>query len=90
MSRAKIITTLIASLSLLPAVALADEDIPLEQLPEPVRQTALRELKGGTITDIERELERGATIYEVEFIDQGIKYELDIAEDGTLLRRHRD
>lgn len=90
MNRAKIITTLIASLSLAPAIALADVDIPLEELPEPVRQTALREVKGGTITDIERETERGTTVYEVEFIDQSIKYELDIAEDGTLLRRHRD
>jgi len=90
MTRAKITTILIASLALLPAVALADEDLALEQLPEPVRQTALREVKTGTITDIEREVERGATIYEVEFVDQNIKYELDIAADGTLLRRHRD
>jgi uncharacterized membrane protein YkoI len=90
MNRAKIITTLIAALSFVPAIALADVDIPLEQLPEAVRQTALREVKGGTITDIEQETEGGATVYEVEFIDQNIKYELDIAADGTLLRRHRD
>jgi hypothetical protein len=90
MNRAKIITTLIALLSFVPAIALADVDMSLDELPEAVRQTALREVKGGTITDIEREIERGATVYEVEFIDQNIKYELDIAADGTLLRRHRD
>jgi uncharacterized membrane protein YkoI len=75
----------------LPATVLADEDLTLEQLPEPVRQTALREVKDGTITDIEREIERGVAIYEVEFTEKsGTKLELDIGEDGTLLRRHRD
>jgi uncharacterized membrane protein YkoI len=76
----------------MPASALADDDdVTLEELPEPVRQTALREVKDGTITDIERDTERGVAVYEVEFIEKdGKKFELDIGADGTLLRRHRD
>jgi len=76
----------------MPAVALADdEDLTLEELPEPVRQTALREAKDGTITDIERDTEGGVTVYEVELREKdGKKFELDISADGTLLRRHRD
>jgi uncharacterized membrane protein YkoI len=74
----------------LPARALADVHVTLEELPAAVRETAKREVGTGTIVDIERETERGVTLYEVEFIEQGKKYELDIAEDGTLLRRHRD
>jgi uncharacterized membrane protein YkoI len=73
------------------AVSADDEDLTLEELPEPVRQTALREVKDGTITDIERDTERGVTVYEVEFMEKdGKKLELDIGADGTLLRRHRD
>lgn len=92
MARATRIAGLLIGLSWLPATALAsDDDLTLEQLPEPVRQTALREVKDGTITDIEHDIERGVTVYEVEFIEKdGKKLELDIGADGTLLRRHRD
>jgi hypothetical protein len=82
---------LLAGLLCLPAAALADEDLTLEELPEPVRQTALREVKDGTITEIERDIEHGVVVYEVEYFEKGgKKLELDIGEDGTLLRRHRD
>jgi hypothetical protein len=70
--------------------ALADIELTLEQLPEPVRQTAVREVKTGQIVEIEQDDEDGSTVYEVEFVLDAVKYELDIAPDGTLLRRHRD
>ena len=70
--------------------ALADVEVTLEELPEPARQTVVREVKGGTIVEIERDEEHGQTVYEVEFIESSIKYEIDVAPDGTLLRRHRD
>jgi hypothetical protein len=72
------------------APAFADEDLAFEELPEPVQLTARREIKGGTITEIESDVEGGQTVYEVEFVLDGAEYELDIAPDGTLLRRHRD
>lgn len=73
-----------------PGLAAADDEITFEELPEPVRKTVEVEVKDSQIVEIEREIERGETVYEVEFIQDGIKYELDIAPDGTLLRRHRD
>jgi uncharacterized membrane protein YkoI len=91
MARATQTAAILIGLLCVPATVWADQDVTLEQLPEPVRQTALREVKDGAITDIERETERGVTIYEVEFVEKdGKKFELDIGEDGTLLRRHRD
>jgi len=91
MVRATQIAALLTSFLCMPASALADDDVTLEELPEPVRQTALREVKDGTITDIERDTDRGVATYEVEFIEKnGKKFELDIGADGTLLRRHRD
>jgi len=95
MVRTAKIAALIASLFFVPAfvptAALADVDMTLEELPEPVRQTALREVKDGSITDIERETEKGVEVFEVEYVAKdGQKFELDIGADGTLLRRHRD
>lgn len=70
--------------------ALADTEVTLEELPAPVRQTVEREVKSGTILEIEREDEHGTVVYEVEFIEASIKYEIDVSPDGALLRRHRD
>jgi uncharacterized membrane protein YkoI len=43
-------------------------------------------LPGGTIQAIEVEDEAGTTVYDVEATDaDGILYELEVAEDGTVL-----
>jgi hypothetical protein len=75
---------------MLPAMSSAGQDLTLEQLPAPVRATVDREAKGGQITDIEQDQERGQVIYEVEFTLEGKQYELDIAADGALLERRLD
>jgi uncharacterized membrane protein YkoI len=82
-----LVTALVVSFS---GTALADVELTFEELPEPVQKTAVAEVKAGKIVEIERDLENGATVYEIEFVLDGIKYELDIAPDGTLMRRHRD
>jgi uncharacterized membrane protein YkoI len=86
--------TLFASIAgcclLLSGTALADVELTLEELPEAVRQTVVRETKGGTIHEIERDDDRGVIEYEVEFTLDAVKYEIDVAADGSLLRRHRD
>ncbi len=78
-----------AALALAAPVALA-EDVTMDQLPGPVRDTVQRELGQGQLGDIERDHEQGRVVYEVELIDNGRKFELDIAEDGRLLQRHPD
>jgi hypothetical protein len=86
----------LATLLTLPAIllttslCLAGPDVPIDQLPQPVRTTVERETQGGQITDIERDAEHGQTIYEVEFVLDGKEYELDIAADGKLLERRLD
>ncbi len=75
---------------LLAGSAFADVNMTLEELPEAVRQTVVREVKGGTIHEIERDDHRGVIEYEIEFTVDAVKYEIDVAADGALLRRHRD
>jgi len=70
--------------------AQADEDVKLEDLPAPVKQTVQRETKGGTITDIERQRDRNSVYYEIEYTVGNQDWELDIAPDGKLLRREKD
>jgi len=70
--------------------ALANDEIRFEDLPAAVRATAEREIGDGQVTDVERDTKHGVTEYEVEFVQDSVKYELDIAPDGTLLRRERD
>jgi hypothetical protein len=72
------------------SLCLAGEDIALDQLPPPVGATVERETKGGQIKDIERDLERGQTIFEVDFVLDGQEYELDVSADGKLLERRLD
>ena len=90
MKRSMLGAMVVAAGLALAGTALADVEITLEELPEPVRQTVMREVKAGTISEIERDDDHGTTVYEAEFIENSIKYEIDVAPDGTLLRRHRD
>lgn len=79
----------LSALALGTPVALAD-DVTLEDLPQEVRRTVERELGEAHIGEIERDDERGRTYYEIEFIQNGRRFELDVAEDGEVIRRHRD
>jgi uncharacterized membrane protein YkoI len=78
-----------AAVSLFAPVALAD-DVTMEQLPDAVRQTVERETAQAQVGDIEQDEENGQTVYEVEFVENGSKFELDVAEDGQIVRRHAD
>ncbi|HEY8429380.1 MAG TPA: PepSY domain-containing protein [Sandaracinaceae bacterium] len=76
-------------LTLAAPVAFAD-DVTMDQLPDPVRQTMEREIGQGQVGDMERDDDLGRVVYEIEFVENGRKFELDIAEDGRLLNRHPD
>ncbi len=68
-----------------------EKPVKLEDLPEPVHETLMREAQGGEIEELEQETENGRVIYcaDVEFEKNGkeLLYDIEIAEDGTLLRK---
>ena len=64
-----------------------EEEVSLEQVPAAVKATILKEAKGGTIQEIERETKHGKTVYEAEVIIQGKEIEIKIAPDGRVLKR---
>jgi tellurite resistance protein len=61
--------------------------ITLDQVPAPVKDTIIAESKGGKIGEVEKEVEKGKTTYEADFTIGDKKYELKVAEDGTLLKK---
>jgi len=68
----------------------AGEDIGFEALPAAVKATVQREVKGGQILEVERDQKKGKPIFEIEFLEAGVKWELHVAPDGTLLSRKED
>lgn len=56
----------------------------LNELPKPVRQTFKREAGSAKISDIDKNIENGRTVYEIEFTRAGKMDELFIHEDGTI------
>jgi uncharacterized membrane protein YkoI len=47
-------------------------------------------VKTGQILEIERDQKKGQPIYEIEFLDAGVKWEIHVAPDGKLLTRKED
>ncbi|MHC4108138.1 MAG: hypothetical protein ACYSTY_08650 [Planctomycetota bacterium] len=64
-----------------------EEPITLDQLPEAVRDTILREAGDGQILALVREVEDGEVAYEAEISGGGGAFEVEVAPDGTVLER---
>jgi len=61
--------------------------VAMTELPAPVKATLDRETAGGTITESEREMKKGAVVYSFDAEVGGKLYDIAIAEDGTLLSK---
>ena len=61
--------------------------IKLSDCPAAVQTTFKREVHGAGIDAVEKETEEGKTVYEVEIKIEGKDYEIEVAEDGTLISK---
>lgn len=61
--------------------------VAMSELPPAVKATLDRETAGGTITESEREVKKGKTVYSFDAELGGKKWDIAIAEDGTLLSK---
>jgi uncharacterized membrane protein YkoI len=73
-----------------PAVADDEKEakIKLEDAPPAIQKTLKREAAGSAIGEIEVETEDGKTTYEVHVTIDGKAYEIQVAEDGTLIGKN--
>jgi hypothetical protein len=66
------------------------EKVPLDKVPKAVKTTIDARLPGAEVTSIEKELEDGKVVYDVELKHKDRKYEMDIHEDGTLIEIEKE
>ena len=64
-----------------------ETEVKQSELPRAVRRTLRRESRGGDVEGIEKEQQDGKTVYEAEIEIADWDYEVEIAEDGTLLSK---
>ena len=77
---------MVAAAALLPAgAALADEDIPIDQLPPAVIKAIEARFPGAKIEEAERDTRDGRPLYEVEIEVNGDDKELKITPDGQII-----
>ena len=67
----------------------AGSKVTIDQLPDAARSTFEQEAKGGNIEELRSEKRGGKTIFSGEVVNNGKGTELQVSEDGTLLKRGR-
>lgn len=66
----------------------AEVKVKFADLPQVVQTTFEEESRGATITEVEKETEKGEIVYEAENVEiKGKKYDIEVAEDGTLIEK---
>ena len=61
--------------------------ISLAQVPEAARRMLIEQAQGATITEVDKQLDNGKTVYEIDVPIAGRSCEIRVAEDGTLLSK---
>jgi len=62
-----------------------EHEVSINQVPEAVRRTLLREAGGHELEEIEEETQNGVTVYQAEWTVAGRKVEITVTADGKLL-----
>jgi hypothetical protein len=68
-------------------LAFDDEEIPLDQCPEVVREAFKAEAFGQKVESVGKEMKYGVILYDAVVQHKGKSYQLSIAEDGTLFEK---
>ena len=64
-----------------------ENEVSIGDLPTAVRATLDRETRGGRVTEVDKETGSGRVVYSADAMVDGQEWEIDIAEDGTLLSK---
>ena len=67
--------------------ALKETKVAVGQTPQAVQDTIQRELVGAELEDIAKQTVDGQVVYETDIIRNGLKWEVVIREDGTILSK---
>jgi hypothetical protein len=69
-----------------------DKDVPvaMNDVPAAVRATLERESAGGKVTEVEREVKKGKTVYSADLMVNGVAWDITVAEDGTVISKEKE
>jgi hypothetical protein len=65
----------------------AHKKVTMDQLPSAVQSTFQKEAAGGQVEELRSEKRAGKTIYEGEVVQNGKGTELQVSEDGSIVKR---
>jgi uncharacterized membrane protein YkoI len=68
----------------------AAEKIPLDKVPKAVMDAIKARFPNAKINSVEKEVEDGKVVYDIELTHDGRKYEMDIHEDGTVIEIEKE
>ena len=74
-------------------VSIADdkaEKISPDKLPKAVADAIKARFPDGKVTSAEKENEDGKTVFDIELTSGGLKYEMDMLEDGTIVEIEKE
>ncbi len=66
------------------------EKVPLDKVPKAIMDAIKGRFPKAELTSVEKEKEDGKVVYDVELKENGRKYEMDIAEDGTIIEIEKE
>ena len=66
------------------------EKIPLDKIPKKILDAIKGRFPKADITSVEKEVEDGKVVFDVELKSEGRKYEMDILEDGTIIEIEKE
>jgi uncharacterized membrane protein YkoI len=65
--------------------------VAMADVPAPVRATLEKEAAGGKVTEVEKELKNGKTVYSADVTDKaGNKWDVVVGEDGKFISKEKD
>jgi hypothetical protein len=91
----KVFTRSLAALAvtLLVLTAATGDDakkVPLDKIPKAIKDAINGRFPDAEITGVEKETEDGKVMFDVELKHKGVKYEMDIQEDGTIIEIEKE
>jgi len=64
--------------------------VAMGDVPPAVRATLERESAGGKVTEIEKEMKNGKTVYSADMTINGADWDIQVAEDGAVISKERE
>jgi len=64
--------------------------VSMGDVPPAVRAALDRESAGGTVTEVEKEMKNGRTVYSADVMINGVPWDIAVAEDGTVISKEKE